>query len=365
MPPAERFRRVSKFELQDLIGEGAMGVVWKAYDTVIRRFVALKLLGPRIGKTQDGRARFLREARAAGLLQHPNLVTLFDFGDADGLLYLAMELVEGRDLSAIIAANEPLGLERKLDIVIELLGGLAYAHERGVIHRDIKPSNVRVAPDGRVKIMDFGIARMQSADATGGGTIMGTPNYMAPEQVTNGAITPASDLFSVGCLLYELLSYKKPFEGETIHGVLYQVLTTEPKPLRTMAPSIPAGLERVVGKAMNKAPEDRYQNARQMTEALVGIRAALSGAADTTEKLGPNWTRLPAPVLRLLMHTPLKWRLATLSALAVVALALLVAPRATRPVAAPAPPPSPRRRSSPRPRPRRSPSSSLRRCPPA
>ncbi len=347
MPPTERYRRVNKFELHDLIGEGAMGVVWKAYDTVIRRFIALKLLGPRIGNTADGRARFLREARAAGLLQHPNLVTLYDFGDADGQLYLAMEFVEGRDLSAIIAANEPLGLERKLDIVIELLDGLSYAHQRGVIHRDVKPSNVRVAPDGRVKIMDFGIARLQSADASGSGAIVGTPNYMAPEQVTNGAITPASDLFSVGCLLYELLCYKKPFEGETVHGVLYQVLTTEPKALRTMAPSNPAGLERVVGKAMNKVPQDRYQSARQMMDALVGIRAALSGASDTPPRVAPAGPGAPAPVLRLLMHTSLRWRVATLVALGFVVVALVLAPRVSRtvvlppPVIASAPPPSP------------------------
>jgi len=313
-----------------------MGAVWKAYDTVIRRFVALKLLGPRIGKTADGRARFLREARAAGLLQHPSLVTLFDFGDADGQLFLAMELVEGHDLSEMIVTKEPLPLERKLDIVIEVLEGLAYAHERGVIHRDIKPSNIRVAPNGRVKIMDFGIARLQSADATGSGAIVGTPNYMAPEQVTNGAITPASDIFSVGCLLYELLSYQKPFEGETVHGVLYQVLTTDPKPLRTMAPLIPAALERVVGKAMNKAPEDRYQNARQMAQALTGIRAALSGAADTTQLLGPAWTRVPEPLLRLLTHMPLKWRVGVLSALGLVAAALLVSPHSAPVEPAPA-----------------------------
>jgi serine/threonine-protein kinase len=321
MTKTERYRRVSKFELHDMIGEGAMGVVWKAYDTVIRRYVALKLLPTRVGKTPDARQRFMREARAAGVLQHPNLVTLYDLGEAEGQLYIAMELVEGRDLSAMIAANDPLALERKLDIVVEVLEGLAYAHERGVIHRDIKPSNIRIAADGRVKIMDFGIARLQTADMTGSGAIVGTPNYMAPEQVTNGAITAATDLFSVGCLLYELLCYRKPFEGETVHGVLYQVLTTEPKPLRTMAPSITAALERVVAKALNKVPEDRYQSARPMQQAVLGIRAALSGA-EPTERLPPRWTTLPAPILRLVTHTPLRWRVAVLSALAVVALIL-------------------------------------------
>jgi serine/threonine-protein kinase len=249
----------------------------------------------------------------------------------------------------MITENEPLTLERKLDILVEVLEGLAYAHERGVIHRDIKPSNIRLTAEGRVKIMDFGIARLQSADLTGSGAIVGTPNYMAPEQVTNGPITPATDLFSVGCLLYELLSYHKPFEGETVHGVLYQVLTTEPKPLRTVAPSMPAALERVVAKALNKVPEDRYQTARPMQQALLGIRAALSGASERTARMTPGWTSLPAPILRLVTHTPLRWRIVVLSALAVVALILafvsrgsVLSPPETAPsvVAAPAPPPT-------------------------
>jgi serine/threonine-protein kinase len=304
-----------------------MGIVWKAYDTVLRRYVALKLLSSRFRKTQDMQERFLREARAAGAIQHPNIVTVYDLGDAEGQLFIAMEFVEGRDLSDIIALRDPLPLERKLDILIEMLEGLHFAHQRGVIHRDVKPSNVRVMPDGRVKLMDFGIARLQSADATGSGAIVGTPTYMAPEQITNGAITPATDVFAVGCLLYELLSFQKPFAGESVHGVLYQVLTTEPKALRTLAPSIPAALERVVGKAMNKAPEDRYETAEQMQGTLLGIRAALSGATDgTTQRLGIRWTPLPAPILKLVSHAPLKWRLATLGTLAVVVIVLLNAP---------------------------------------
>src|SRR3989475_2021593 len=259
-----QFRRVGKFELHELIGEGAMGAVWKAYDSVVRRFVALKLLPSAVGRSTDARDRFLREARAAGALQHPNIVTLYELGEADRQLFIAMELVAGRDLSSLIALREPLALERKLDIVIEVLQGLSYAHERGVIHRDIKPSNVRIASDGSVKIMDFGIARLQSAEVTGSGAIVGTPTYMAPEQITNGAITPATDLFAVGCLLYELLSYQKPFEGETVHGVLYQVLTTDPKPLRTVAPSIPASLERVVYKSMNKVPERSEEHTSEL-----------------------------------------------------------------------------------------------------
>src|SRR6184192_2972123 len=334
MAETEQYRRVGKFELHEPIGEGAMGEVWRAYDSVIRRYVALKLLS-RAGRSADARERLLREARAAGALQHPNIVTIYDLGEADGQLFIAMELVDGRDLSQLIAQQEALSLERKLDIAIEVLQGLAYAHGRGVIHRDIKPSNVRIASDGSVKIMDFGIARLQSADVTGSGAIVGTPTYMAPEQITNGPITPATDLFAVGCLLYELLSYRKPFEGETVHGVLYQVLTTDPKPLRAIVPSLPLALDRVVAKALNKVPEDRYETARHMQSALSSIRAALSGASEPTARLAPRWTPLPDAALRLVTHMSLKWRAAVLTALMVTALTLLYVSRSPSPSAAP------------------------------
>jgi serine/threonine-protein kinase len=322
----QRYRRLGKYELHQLLGEGAMGIVWKAYDTVLRRYVALKLLSASFRKTKDMQERFLREARAAGGIQHPNIVTVYDLGESEGQLFIAMELVEGRDLSDMIALRDPLALERKLDIAIEVLTGLHFAHQRGVIHRDVKPSNVRVMPDGRVKIMDFGIARLQKADATGSGAIVGTPTYMAPEQITNGAITPATDVFSVGCMLYELLCYQRPFEAESVHGVLYQVLTTEPRPLRTVAPSIPAALERVVAKAMNKVPHERYESAGQMMSTLQQIRAALSGADEAaTQPLG-RWTPLPRPVLKLITHASMRARLAVLGALAAVVLLLLYAP---------------------------------------
>jgi len=327
----QRYRRLGKYELHQLLGEGAMGIVWKAYDTVLRRYVGLKLLGSSFRKTKDMQDRFLREARAAGAIQHPNIVTVYDLGEAEGQLFIAMELVEGRDLSDMIALRDPLALERKLDITIEVLAGLHFAHQRGVIHRDVKPSNVRVMPDGRVKIMDFGIARLQKTDATGSGAIVGTPTYMAPEQITNGAITAATDVFSVGCMLYELLCYQRPFEAESVHGVLYQVLTTEPRPLRTVAPSIPAALERVVAKAMNKVPHERYESAGSMLASLQGIRSALSSADDeATQPLG-RWTPLPRPVLKLITHAPMKWRVGVLAALAAVVILLMYAPSAPTP----------------------------------
>ena len=344
--PQQRYRRLGKYELHQLLGEGAMGIVWKAYDTVLRRYVALKLLSSSFRKTKDMQERFLREARAAGAIQHANIVTVYDLGESEGQLFIAMELVEGRDLSDMIALRDPLALERKLDITIEVLAGLHFAHQRGVIHRDVKPSNVRVMPDGRVKIMDFGIARLQKADATGSGAIVGTPTYMAPEQITNGAITAATDVFSVGCLLYELLCYQRPFEAESVHGVLYQVLTTEPRPLRTVTPSIPAALERVVAKAMNKVPHERYESAGQMMSTIQQIRAALSGAdEEATQPLG-RWTPLPRPMLKLITHASMRARLAVLGALAAVVVLLLYAPgqpvdERSSAAAAPAPAPGP------------------------
>jgi predicted Ser/Thr protein kinase len=340
MPEPKPYRRLNKFELHQLIGEGAMGVVWKAYDTVLRRYVALKLLGSSFAKTTEMRERFLREARAAGALQHPNIVTVYDLGEAEGQLFIAMELVEGRDLSDFIASREPLALERKLDIVVEMLQGLGYAHERGVIHRDVKPSNVRVTSDGSVKIMDFGIARLQTADATGSGAIIGTPTYMAPEQITNGPISPATDVFAVGCVLYELLTYQKPFEAESIHGVLYQVLTTDPKPLRTMAPSIPASLERVVIKAMAKAPRDRFDTAKHMRTTLLGIRSALSGAgAGTTQRLTGGRGVVFGTLVSLIRPMALRTRLLALGALALVVGVLAYFSLAAPPIAPPVPAP--------------------------
>src|SRR5207247_1788259 len=207
-----------------------------------------------VGRTQDARARFLREARAAGGLQHRNIVTIYDLGEADGQLFIALELVDGRDLSQLIAGEEPLPLERRLDIAIDVLQGLAYAHGRGVIHRDIQPSNVR---------------------------------------------------------------------------------TPGPKPLRAIVPSLPLALDRVVAKALNKVPEDRYENARHMQSALASIRAALSGASEPTARLAPRWTPLPDAALRLVTHMSLKWRAAVLTALMVTALVLLYVSRSPSPVAAP------------------------------
>ncbi|MGQ0646067.1 MAG: serine/threonine-protein kinase, partial [Gemmatimonadaceae bacterium] len=190
MAALEPSGRIAKYEILSLIGEGAMGNVYRAHDPLLNRIVAVKVMNDAIARDGELRDRFMREARAAGSLQHPNVVTVYDFGEFEGHLYIAMEFVAGIDLETIIAERHPLPLHERLRIIVDVLLGLSYAHKHGVVHRDIKPANIRVGDDGRARIMDFGIAHLDSAKLTKTGIMMGTPNYMAPEQVTGEAVTP-------------------------------------------------------------------------------------------------------------------------------------------------------------------------------
>src|SRR5205814_9329504 len=189
---------IGKYHIIELVGEGAMGVVYKAKDSVLDRTVAIKVMNASIARQDDLRKRFLHEAQAAASLQHPNVVCIYDLGDFDGHLCIAMEFVEGIDSEKLLAMGQPLSLQAKLDIAIDILTGLSFAHKRGIIHRDIKPANIRVAEDGRAKIMDFGVAHLASSSMTTTGSFLGTPSYMAPEQITEGQTTPGTDIFAVG-----------------------------------------------------------------------------------------------------------------------------------------------------------------------
>ncbi|MBI1723047.1 MAG: protein kinase, partial [Gemmatimonadetes bacterium] len=278
MPDAP-LTRIGKYEVTDLLGQGAMGVVYRALDPMLNRYVAVKVMSQGIASDPHLRDRFMREARAAGSLQHPHIITIFDFGEVEGHLYIAMEYIEGSDLSEIMERHDPLPLPAKLDIVIDVLHALDYAHGRHLVHRDIKPANIRVSADGRAKLMDFGIARLESSNLTKSGVMIGTPHYMAPEQVTSGEVSPATDIFAMGVVLYEFLTHRKTFEGDTLHAVLYKVVSEQPPPLREVMPGIPEPLQAIVDKALAKDPKERYQSAEGMAQALSAVRAALSGTA--------------------------------------------------------------------------------------
>ena len=268
---------IGKYCILELVGEGAMGVVYKARDSVLDRTVAIKVMNESIARQDDLRQRFLHEAQAAASLQHPNVVCIYDLGDLDGHLYIAMEFVEGIDLEKLLEMGQPLSLQAKLDIMIDVLTGLTFAHKRGIIHRDIKPANIRVTEEGRAKIMDFGVAHLASSSMTTTGSLLGTPSFMAPEQVTEGKTTPGTDIFAVGGVLYQLLTNLKPFEGPTLQNLFFKIITEKPKRVSELMPGLPPALDRIVDKAMAKEPADRYTNALDMANDLSAVRAKLSG----------------------------------------------------------------------------------------
>ncbi|HUF30011.1 MAG TPA: protein kinase, partial [Gemmatimonadaceae bacterium] len=266
---------VGKYRILDLVGEGAMGVVYRGVDTVLNRTVAIKVMSEAVSRQQELRDRFLREAQSAGSLQHPNVVTIYDFGEMEGHLFIAMEFVDGVDLERLLATHEPLSIQQRLDIAIDVLTGLSYAHRHGIVHRDVKPANIRVTEDGRAKIMDFGVAYLDSSRLTQTGAMMGTPSYMAPEQVVGAKITPVTDVFAMGSVLYELLTGARPFEGNTLHNTLYKIVSEEPLPILQLMPGLPPALDRIVRRALSKEPSDRHQSALEMADDLAAVRAEL------------------------------------------------------------------------------------------
>jgi hypothetical protein len=243
-----------------------MGTVYKARDPGLDRQVALKTIVSAAVDSEEARERFFREARAAARLQHPNIVTVFEAGDFEGTLFIAMELLDGQDLSR--AMHLPRSVEDKVKIVVEVCRGLDYAHKRGVIHRDIKPANIRLLPDGGLKIMDFGIARLGDAHMTQTGLVLGTPSYVAPEALTEGRVDHRADQWAVGIVLYELLSGRKPYASPTFTTLAYQIVHEPPPPLDDAVLGLPRGLREVVAKALAKSPGDRYPDLAHMVAEL-------------------------------------------------------------------------------------------------
>jgi len=296
--------KAGRYEITGELGRGAMGVVYKATDPVIGRTVAVKTIKLSEEGTGLSRpellARFQTEARAAGLLTHPNIVVVFDAGEEDGLYYITMELVEGKSLQAHLDGGQAFALPRILRIMEQTCGALQFAHERSVVHRDIKPANIMLTADDTVKVTDFGTAKiLQFGTMQQTAHVMGTPSYMSPEQVKGRAVDGRSDIFSLGVMLYEMVTGEKPFPGQNITTVIYKIVNEEPVPPRQIDPSIHPGISAVVMKALAKEPEARYQSCREMLEDLRGYRSfALGGSPDKTMMVGgpgaPNAT-LPLP----------------------------------------------------------------------
>ncbi|MEK7810562.1 MAG: serine/threonine-protein kinase, partial [Pseudomonadota bacterium] len=267
--------QLGRYEVSSELGQGAMGVVYKAKDPLIDREVALKTINLSLAQEEreEFEGRFYQEAKAAGRLSHPNIVTIFDVGRSEDIAYIAMEYLHGRELRDILNDNKTLPVDQVIDITSQVALGLAYAHEHGIVHRDVKPSNVMVGRDGHVKITDFGIARMASAAVrTQTGMVLGSPKYMSPEQVMGRLTDQRSDIFSLGVMLYEMLTGQAPFQGENINAIMYQTLNSIASPPSSLNSAVPEMLNFIVAKALAKDLDSRYQNARDLANDLRACR---------------------------------------------------------------------------------------------
>ncbi len=293
--------QIGKYRILEKIGQGAGGSVYKGYDAALGRHVAVKTISD-VGD-ETGRRRFQREAQAAARLAHPHIVTVYDFGEEQDKLYMAMELLEGSDLKQAITERRLRTLDEKLDVMEQVCDGLAFAHHHSIVHRDLKPANIHLLPDGQVKIMDFGLARLSGSDMTRTGLVMGTPHYMSPEQVRGEHVDTRSDVFSLGCVLYELLTERKPFDAESMHSVLYKVLQARPRPPRELVPDLPPVVQHLVDRALAREPAARFPDAGALLKAVQLVREAIAAgrgdemipelAAPATEEAVP-----PAPLAR-------------------------------------------------------------------
>ena len=253
-----------------------MGVVHRARDSVLGRVVALKVLAADLGADDELHQRFRREAEAIGRLSHPNIVAVYDLGESNGQLFMAMELLDGDDLRRLIEHRADIPLADRVRVLLDIAAGLGFAHSRGVVHRDVKPANILVTSDGRVKLLDFGLARVAFRETiTKRGIVLGTPDYMSPEQAMGQDIDHRTDIFSAGAVFYEFLSARKPFPGKTLHSVLYNIISGEPDPLLALCPELPARLALVVHRMLAKDPKKRYGSMEDVGRDLGQIHAAL------------------------------------------------------------------------------------------
>jgi serine/threonine protein kinase len=284
-----------RYELQSRLGRGGMATVFRGSDRVLGRSVAVKVLASTFAKDGTFVERFRREAQAAAGLNHPNVVAVFDTGSDDGVHYIVMEYVEGRTLADVIREEGALPPTRAAEIAATVCRALSSAHEKGMVHRDVKPGNVLLTSDGGVKVADFGIARVVSGEPlTVTGSVMGTASYLSPEQATGSKVDRRSDIYALGCVLYEMLTGRIPFEGDTPVSIVYKHVEEEPTAPSSVNPAVPSALEAVVKRAMAKSPADRYQSADEMARDL--RHAAAGSAPQTTVASSPEEQTAILPV---------------------------------------------------------------------
>jgi TonB family protein len=324
--------KIGKYDIVRELGRGAMGIVYEGVDPVIGRKVAIKTI--RFDTLTNDREyaetyqRFLREARSAGNLSHPSIVTIYEVGESEGLTYIAMEFIEGESLEARIAAGRRIPLDAVIALIAQLADALDYAHRHGIVHRDIKPANILIDRDERPRLVDFGIARVASSSLTQTNAVLGTPYYMAPEQIAGQPIDHRADLFALGTVLYEMLTLTKPFAGANVTTVIYKIMHVDPQPPREIDHTLPAGLDVIMRTALAKNPEQRFQSGRELTLALRTHREAIGQDATAGADMPAV---LPSATIRIQ---------AVPAAAAPAPVAEGALPAVPRPPAAPAAPPT-------------------------
>jgi formylglycine-generating enzyme required for sulfatase activity/predicted Ser/Thr protein kinase len=310
MPYMKSMKKIGKYTISGEIGQGGMGVVYRAQDPLIGRMVAIKtirldILQQAAGK-EEALKRFLREAQSAGNLFHPNIVTIYDVGEDDGLVYIAMEYIDGHSLEDMLKLKKKFSLDEIVQLFSQIGAALDYAHQKGIVHRDIKPANILVDQNHKVTLVDFGIARTASSTMTQTGMFMGTPRYMSPEQISGKKVDSRSDIFSLGAILYELLTQCNPFEGESITTVIYKIMQADLRPVSDFDKQLPKGLDKVVKKALAREADSRYQTCSELLNDLGKYSQAEGRAGTIKERLDKkektlvldksemNW--IPAPI---------------------------------------------------------------------
>jgi eukaryotic-like serine/threonine-protein kinase len=281
-------RTIGRYEVIERVGRGGMGVLYRGRDPVLDREVAIKVMAGDFSTDESARSRFFREARASARLQHRNIVTIFEFAEDAGTPYIAMEFLRGQALSQRLQTQPPLTLVQKLDIVTQLLTGLHYAHEQGIIHRDVKPANVWLLDDGTVKLLDFGIAKIAASTMTSAGSVLGSAFYMAPEQVSGREVDGRADVFAAGVVLYELLSQHRPFEAETPTAVMMKIVSEDPQPLARFCPDLPPALIAAVMKALQRDAARRFPHAGDFAAELKLVRLSAERGAETQAAESPD-----------------------------------------------------------------------------
>jgi len=295
--------KLGRYEIQSEIGRGAMGVVYRATDPVLDRTVAIKTINLSMdqGERAEYDARFYQEAKAAGSLSHPNIVTVYDVGDSGNVAYMAMEFLEGSELHDLTGEGRRLPVEKAVEIAAQVADGLGYAHGRGVVHRDIKPANIMILHNGAAKITDFGIARMRHSEVkTQTGMLLGSPRYMSPEVVVGKRADGRSDIFSLGIILYEMLTGTAPFSGETMSALMFQTINFVPPAPSAVNPAVPPMLDFIVVKMLAKKLDERYQDARELASDLRECLAQLRQTKIGTRPDAPqqaSGSAQPAPSL--------------------------------------------------------------------